>query len=839
MTTYRIPAPDGKTYRIDGPPNASDEDVKSEVMRQYPHLSGFDINTKAAPINLSAAEKGEVPQGRGPAVPGVITLLNPLVGAYGLADAATNLATGLGASAVGGLQGLYSLATGDTAAEAARKTQATQEKWTYTPRSASGAAAARVAALPMELVAKGFGAVGGKIGKLMDNEAFGETVGENFPAAVATIAGGPGALRVGRNVGKTMAAERAAEQLAQSQLNAALIETAQKATDMGLALNPAKSNPTIANRAKGVLIGNADVNTSISRVNELRLSEIVKGELGLPRTIKKLDKAAYNTAREQLSAPYNAIKAIPALTDDAGTAVQQLRNLQSDPLIGGKNADKKITGLINEAIDTVNAGRSGKHILENVEQLRQDANNIYGSLQRPDRIERSVADASKGIANVLEGLIDQNLNRVGNTTLLRDFQAARQRMAQTYAYEKATDFNTGRVDPFVVAKITRGDNTFTGRLADLGQVAGMFPEAFAGGTPASFARRHLTRSGPAGTTGFALGLLAGEPFVGGIIGAGLGELGGMVGAKRIASRKYQEANAVPTDYRPLREAKGYINNNLASIVQPAQVNTLPVPFVSQGSVITSAEAPNWVFGRPDITPPTINVGIPQGAPQLTAPSADATLRTVAQQRAYDLAKERRAGMLAERAAAAQEQAGKVPTPGGTVYDLDPISGKLRPAQPSGAGLVWRPERLGENVTSAVDKITSGQAFRMSAVEKVAWDKTKVDLAAIEPRFNTLSDKAINSKIMDRQWVADAITKARDQAVAFDEITKRATDAQKIHVAAVNRQKMLDLAEFLGETLRARPVGKSSQGPKTRAAQRLNQLAPEEGVVVTPSNNLPR
>lgn len=774
---------------------------------------------------LAASAKApvsEIPTARGAAGPGLITLLNPLAGAYGLAEAGTNLATGLGASAVGGLRGLYSLATGDTAAEAARKTQATQEALTYTPRSAPGAAAARVAALPMELAAQGVGAVGGKIGGLMGNEALGQTIGENLPAVAATLAGGPAALRGGRNVGQTMAAERAAMQLEQSRLNAALIETAQKAADMRLALNPAVSNPTKANRAKGMLIGNADVNTSISKANDLRVIEIVKGELGLPQTIKKLDQAAYNTAREQISPPYNAIRAIPALTDDTGAVVQQLRNLQSDPLIGGKNADKKITGLIDEAIDTVSAGRSGERILKNIEQLRQDANNIYGSLERPDRIQRSVADASKGIANALEGLIDQHLTRVGDTTLLRDFQAARPRMAQTYAYEKATDFNTGRVDPLVLAKITRGDNAFTGRLADLGQVAGTFPEAFAGGTPTSFARRHLTRSGPAGTAGFALGLLAGSPFAGGIIGAGLGELGGMVGAKRIASRKYQEANAVPTDYRPLREAMGY--NNLAN------VNALSI-------------APEWQ--RPSSTPgtaPPTQAGnqFTLGEYQPPQPPTQMTMASIDYpgypKQPVDIVRRYQEG--AEAAQKATEAATRLPTGEGLALELGP-GNKLRPAQQSGGGPVLRPERLGENVTSAVDKITSGRTFQMSAVEKVAWDKTKVDLAAIEPGFNTLSDKAINGKIMDRQWVADAITKARDKAAAFDEITKRATDAQKIRAAVVSREKMLDLAELLGETLSARPVGKSSQGPKTRAAQRLNQLAPEEAVIVTPRNNLPR
>ena len=39
MPTYTIPAPDGKEYSIDGPEGASDEEVKAEVIRQFPHLA--------------------------------------------------------------------------------------------------------------------------------------------------------------------------------------------------------------------------------------------------------------------------------------------------------------------------------------------------------------------------------------------------------------------------------------------------------------------------------------------------------------------------------------------------------------------------------------------------------------------------------------------------------------------------------------------------------------------------------------------------------------------------------------------------------------------------------
>lgn len=39
MTTYSISAPDGKTYAIDGPAGASQEQVQNEVIRQNPHLA--------------------------------------------------------------------------------------------------------------------------------------------------------------------------------------------------------------------------------------------------------------------------------------------------------------------------------------------------------------------------------------------------------------------------------------------------------------------------------------------------------------------------------------------------------------------------------------------------------------------------------------------------------------------------------------------------------------------------------------------------------------------------------------------------------------------------------
>jgi hypothetical protein len=113
-----------------------------------------------------------------------------------------------------------------------------------------------------------------------------------------------------------------------------------------------------------------------------------------------------------------------------------------------------------------------------------------------------------------------------------------------------------------------------------------------------------------------------------------------------------------------------------------------------------------------------------------------------------------------------------------------------------------------------------KAFDMTAEEKIAWNKVKVDLAGVEPGMKTLSDKALADKMLDRQWVQGAIDKAKQQAAAFDEMSKRDISAQRIREAVIKREQMLDVAEMLQEQLgKARPVQRGNQGPKTQAAQR--------------------
>lgn len=115
MPTYQITAPDGNTYRIDGPPGASDEQVRAEVLKQHP-----SAGTPKAKEGIAARVGGE---------------------ALGALEAGASVASSIPASFGGGLTYLATLgATGGDTAAAKAVQEDTQRALTYEPGSKYGKA---------------------------------------------------------------------------------------------------------------------------------------------------------------------------------------------------------------------------------------------------------------------------------------------------------------------------------------------------------------------------------------------------------------------------------------------------------------------------------------------------------------------------------------------------------------------------------------------------------------------------------------------------------------------------------------------------------------------------
>ncbi len=649
----------------------------------------------------------------------------------------------------------------------------------------------------------------------------------------------------------------AEERSAESYARAPTIEAAQEANRLGILLNPAASNPTLSNRLKVQLANNPQLNAQLSKQNELKWSDIGKRELGIdPR--EQLTGKTYEVARERIAAPYREVEKIGLLTPDDAVAAR-IRAVRPPNVIGGKAAASEVGGLVDEALGRVDAGMTSAEALRNIRQLRSEAQDIYrGDKLTP--VERATADAKIGIANALEQLVDMNVN---DPTLLDRFREARTLLAKSYAYEKATDLATGRVDPVAIAKMVAKDDAMTGDIASIGRIAANFPEV-SSAKPSSFLQKAVpvvTRSGMGGTLGYVVGAATGlPPSLMAATGAAAGELGGRYMAKRIVTPEFQARSAVPPDFRiPMPPPP--------AAPPPPPTPNLPVPYDWRQAVQTPDEyyVPNFVFGRPT---PDVRVQAPENK-LLPPPSAASTMETIAQRRAYDLELERFKAQQAEQQAAAQAAATRQPTRGGTLYELDPTTGRLRSVSEGVKGAT--PETFadyGTNLASAIEKLTgrpyaqditesklirsekrvdkktgkpleyfrrrvvgmeegrSAQAFNLTAEEKIAWDRARVDLEIVDSKLKKLSDAAVVEKAMDRDWATDAIRKAREKAAAFDAIAQRSRDRQAVMEAQANRERMLDLAEQLTEQMReARPVRKGSQGRKTMEFKR-NQLAPK-------------
>ena len=614
------------------------------------------------------------------------------------------------------------------------------------------------------------------------------------------------------------------------------LDAAAEAQRLKLVINPTEIDNSVAARFYSAAAGPRGPE-ALAAANRPRVNEIAKNELGIDPNTPLTSAAPFKQARANLAAPYDEVKKLPIQQADAAM-VQRLEAIRSDmEVIGAKDYAPAISKIVDDAISKTQTGLTGETLLKNISVLRERAKKTYNNKSATTEA-LDIADTNLKIATELESMIDGS---IANPKLLEQYRDARQKMARTYAYESATDFNTGLVDPLKLARLTTKDNALTGDIASIGRIVGNNPEAFTTGPPSKFfSAPRLTRSGVPGSLGALAGSYFGTPglVIGGLAGSALGEFGGAAAARRMANPNYQ-AGLTLQDYRipvnQLAAAAAPIPQNRAvvpfdprnALVQPTDV----VGYASDGTPITAEQAfsrPNFVPGRPEAQ---VNVGTQYAPNQLPVPSAESTLGTVAAERARAAQMSRTLGQQTEAQQAAAEAAARVPTSGGSVLDFDPITGRYKVG---GEGLKGATpdvlETTGKAAITAAEKVRTNQQFLMSAEEKIQWGKSLLEGMPInqgELMFGKLSPQQITNKMADREWVAGKITKAREQAQAFDEIAARATTDQARRTAEMKREQMLDVLNTLEDQLRApRPTSLGGQGPKTRAAIR-NKLAPQD------------
>lgn len=632
-------------------------------------------------------------------------------------------------------------------------------------------------------------------------------------------------LQQGKLAGNAKLAERAAAQqeanVAKSFENAAKIDASNLAVKHGIILDPSESNPTAINRlTAGAAKSVTNFSKKASQLNDTRFTQMAIEDMGLPPNTV-LNDDAVKAALAKHDAAYNAVGKISRIDPDL-PALQKIESLRiTRPPIGGEANAATVNNLIDETLAKVRAGRTGAEINVDIRNLRREAKEIYDAQQKsgiPDSTLIAKAEANSSIANALEELIDAN---APNAEVLANLRKARTAKAKIFDYERALNNQTHRIDPQVLAKMAQDGKPLTGTAADIAKIASVFPDiAKTGQTGLRPLAQGFARSGTGGTIGAGTAALIGAPIAPFAVGGALtGFLGGGLAANRMLKPGYQAKYAIPQDFRPPTQV-----NNLRPVPMSTDRN-LPVPYDYRNSLLTQDQIPNWVFGQA-IPEGDVRVGVPS-APQLEAPSAQSTMRGVEQRRRYEYERQKNAEEALNEFEAATQAQGRRPTGGETVLELDPVTGKLRSTSQGIKGATLEiVEDPSKALRSAADKVSAGQRFKLSAEEKVAWEKTKVDLAVIDSSFAKLSDKALAEKAMDRAWVAETVAKAKQKAAAFAEIEKRSNDAQQVARARAERERLMDALEALEPQLgRPRATSSGEQGPKTREAIR-NRLAPQ-------------
>jgi hypothetical protein len=644
-------------------------------------------------------------------------------------------------------------------------------------------------------------------------------------------------------------AERIAQEAsAKDWQRAPQIEAAQAAQRLGVAVNPAEANPNVKTKLLVNATGDSLVNAKAAKANAPKWNELARKDLGLPENTP-LTPEAFEKARSAHSAPYDNIKKIGVMqtSDDV---MGELSGLKLDPLsTSSPEKAAKVNAVVDRVISQTAEGLSGDNVVGQIRGFRKDANQV---LKNPNAspIDMDVAQAQLGIANALENLIENNIS---NPRALDDFRKARAALAKTYDWERATGVTTKQVDPLQIAKLAEKGKPLTGVLADVANVAGNFPDIANLNLPTEpLLYQRLRRGGAGGTAGFVLG---GGP-VGAAIGAGLTSLGSEATANMLARPGMQNRLAIPADRRiPLPvEPK----TPMAPIPQDRAV--VPYDYSQQAFV-----PPNFVMQGEQYGPRVTTPGFAPGPAQLPSPSAEGTMNMLRTEDARRAAMSRTLGQQAEQQVAAAEAAARRPAGRGVELVFD-AAGNLVEAPTVGAGgVIGAPSTLESAIakmsgqvieqpstsykTMTISPKTGAkpytriikregettfergvpQLFNMTAEEKIAWNKAKVDLAEVVPGMKALDDKAIAAKMMDREWLQEAIVKAEQKARMQDEILARSSNERMRQLAMIEREKLQGTLETLEEQYRkARPVKTGGQGPKTRAFQR-NMLTPEQEI----------
>lgn len=418
----RLPGEEG--YAAPGRPN--ERSVLSQIGKYVSDYLGGIKDAATAPTAAPGRQGGTVDNLV--ADLGDVPLLGPL---YGAAESATTLATSAVAPAIASVRG---------AVTGKEPTNADIADFTYSPRTAPGAALNKVAGAAAKPVADVAEATGADAALL--------------PLA-PELAAVPNAPRAPKSKPAPVAP------------NAADPKVAARAA--GYKLLPSEAGGGKISQAMESLAG-PTIKKDFRRSNEQTTTKLAQEEIEAPA----MNEKGFAKVREEGDAAYTAMEGIGRLKadDSVRSAVGGL-----SPRTGMRaNSDiaklqAQFEGLLDQPWD---AGA----VVNEVRQLRREANansSPPAMGAKPDPSKQALAKAQVSVANALDDWLERNAQAIGQPEIAKNYRTARTRLAKTASVERAT--SGGKTD---VRNLERQDERgvpHSGRLKVAAQTGEYFPES--------------------------------------------------------------------------------------------------------------------------------------------------------------------------------------------------------------------------------------------------------------------------------------------------------------------------------------------------------------------------
>lgn len=259
--------------------------------------------------------------------------------------------------------------------------------------------------------------------------------------------------------------------LALAAQNKARDETVRELTEAGYSVLPSVSGGSVVGRTMESIGGKAKTAQQASVKHQPVTDAIIKKTLGLADDAPITRETVRGARMEAIETGYTPVRELPFMeTDDA------YRRAISSLTSRADNAAKDFGDVVTSDVKPLTEGLlkvkgfSGDSAIDAVSTFREKASDLYGAGNK------TLATAYRKAAEAVEDQIERALP--DGSDLLKNYRAARVKVAQTFDVEKAVREGHGVVDARVIGKLyAKAPERMSGGMATVGRAANLMPES--------------------------------------------------------------------------------------------------------------------------------------------------------------------------------------------------------------------------------------------------------------------------------------------------------------------------------------------------------------------------